>query len=119
MSQKYLNLYLDSNKVLEEDNERAVAWLKNTLQTMGVEIRLDKGEYSTRLSISYDTGELRKKQTRNAGRKASHEFEYRVCDVRDLIKEKGAVQAAKELGMSKARMYARLKKAAEREDDYL
>lgn len=100
-------------------NQDTIKWLKDLLEPMGIEVNFREGnEYVDTLTFNYNDKELKEKRTRKAGRKRALEYQYTVEQVRNLIDEKGAVGAARDLNMSKNQMYVRLKQARERNDDY-
>lgn len=67
-----------------------------------------------RLEIYYDRSRVMKAGTRNAGRKPiDADVTISVEELESIIREKGARQAAACLGLSRATMYRRLKRAKE------
>lgn len=64
------------------------------------------------LYFSWDDDKTMQKLTRDAGRKYKVDHhKYTVAEVKRMIDERGAMAAAHEIGISKSRMYARLKEA--------
>lgn len=120
----YENIYL--NLVKYQDLEE-VAKLKKLLGKIGVEMKIEEGTYGTSVIIEYDTIELRKKTTRNAGRRRKNtEYLCTYGEMEKLVQKNGLEKTLESLGISRATYFRRKKDIEEAKeldidisDDYI
>lgn len=105
---------------VREDNLQKFDQLVPYLEKIGVKAAIKKSNETTLLEIEYDEDELHKHLTRSAGRYPKYVHSYKIADIQQRKKDGESVQdIAADLGISRATLYRRLKKAAEENLTYL
>ena len=97
------------------ETQHTIGKLKNILAESGIEVEYDVAKKS--LIFNYDTDEVQRKQTRNAGRKRKvAELHLTVKDVREMMHKKRPEEIYRTLGISKATYYRRVAQMDEKSD---
>ena len=97
------------------ETQHTIEKLKDILAESGIEVEYDTAKKS--LIFNYETNEVRKKQTRNAGRKRiADELHLTVKDIREMMSEKRPEEIYRTLGISKATYYRRVAQMNEKSD---
>lgn len=110
---------------IDKEQESEFEKLSNILKMMNIDYDIDYGdptrENQKKLIIEYDHYELYKKLHRSFGRKRKriNRNYFSVKDAEYFIKNKGAEWLANELGISRATLFRRLKKAREEGSSYI
>lgn len=102
-----------------KDINANIETLQKLLENTGIAILYEKNQDPLfeklnlgLLQFRWDADVLQKKMKRNAGRKFKlSNYTYTLEEIQNKVKEQGADATAKELGLSRSRFYARLKKA--------
>ena len=97
------------------ETQHTIDKLKNILAESGIEVEYDAAKKS--LIFNYETNEVQRKQTRNAGRKRkADELHLTVKDVREMMSKKRPEEIYRTLGISKATYYRRVAQMDEKSD---
>lgn len=97
------------------ETQHTIEKLKSILAESGIEMEYDAAKKS--LIFNYETNEVRRKQTRNAGRKRkADELHLTVKDVREMMTEKRPEEIYRTLGISRATYYRRVAQMDEKGD---
>lgn len=97
---------------VREDNIQKFDQLVPYLEKIGVKAAIKKSNETTLLEIEYDEDELHKHLTRSAGRYHKNIGLHKVSDIQQRRENGESVKdIAKELGISTATLYRRLKEA--------
>lgn len=89
------------------ETQHTVEKLRNILADAGIEVEYDAAKKC--LIFNYETIEVRRKQTRNAGRKRkADELHLTVKDVKEMMTEKRPEEIYHTLGISRATYYRRV-----------
>lgn len=108
------------DKQFREFNQQSLDELKEVLESVGIEISINEKYQGVEFLYVILTDEFEQKRTRNAGRKNKSIKDWvKVEDVEKMISEKTADVVAKELGIGRATLFRKLKKAKEEGDEYL
>lgn len=104
-------------------NQQAIDEIKELLESIGINISIndeyDEDQKTEFLSVVL-TDEFEQKKTRNAGRKSkSIKGMITIEDIEKMITEKTADVVARKLGISRATLFRKLKKAKEEGYKYL
>lgn len=102
---------------LDDSNQQDINQIKNDLKSFGIDISVFTYPSASvthhSLVISYDPAVIRKKATRNAGRKKNYltnPERLTLGEVKELLKSQTAEEVAKRLGMSRATFFRHYKK---------
>lgn len=113
-------VFLNLDRQYRELNQQSIDELKEVLESIGIEISIDDKHQGMEFLRVILTDKFEQKRTRNAGRKSkSIKGMITVEDIEKMIKEKTADVVAKKLGISRATLFRKLKKAKEEGDEYL
>lgn len=97
------------------ETQHTIEKLKNILAESGIEVKYDAVKRC--LIFNYETNEVRRKQTRNAGRKRkADEMHLTVKDVREMMSVKRPEEIYRTLGISKATYYRRVAQMKEKSE---
>ena len=97
------------------ETQHTIEKLKDILAESGIEVEYDAAKKS--LIFNYETNEVQRRQTRNAGRKRkADELHLTVKDVREMMSEKRPEEIYRTLGISKATYYRRVAQMNEKSD---
>ena len=97
------------------ETQHTIDKLKSILAESGIEVEYDGIKKS--LIFNYETNEVRKKRTRNAGRKRkADELHLTVKDIREMMSKKRPEEIYRTLGISKATYYRRVAQMDEKGD---
>lgn len=105
-----MSLSFDIASSLENDNEK-LKKLQFLMNYIDADIITTKYQNGYKLTIEFNIDNARNKMHRRAGRHPKFIEKISVNEVRDMIKEFGADETAKSLGIGTATLYRRLKKA--------
>ena len=97
------------------ETQHTIEKLKNILSESGIEVEYDIVKKC--LIFNYETNEVRRKQTRNAGRKRkADELHLTVKDVREMMGATRPEEIYNTLGISKATYYRRVAQMKQKSD---
>lgn len=98
-------------------DKNTIKELEYLAELIGGELKTEKLPYRKRVVLlSYDTDLLRRNYRQKIGRKEKRlENEIELSELEKQIKQKGAEQVAKDLGIGRATLFRKIKKAKETE----
>lgn len=103
-----------------EKDKKNLAELNELLAKSDISIDILKNEYGTHLIINCDTDEVKKKLSRNAGRRKKSHSAILVSEIEErMAKGESADDIASELGISRSTLFRRLKESKEWNELYL
>lgn len=99
----------------DDQEKEKVAELNELLKDLGVSFKLQQTgrNKDNSIVIYYDTEKMEQKTKRNAGAKRKYLGYHEAAAIRERMKTESADQIAQDLGIGRATLFRRLKKAEE------
>lgn len=99
----------------DDQEKEKVAELNELLKDFGVSFKLQQTgrNKDNSIVIYYDTEKMEQKKKRNAGAKRKYLGYHEAAAIRERMKMESADQIAQDLGIGRATLFRRLKKAEE------
>lgn len=117
---EYITLVLSSYTDFNKENGD-IQKLQELLQTIGATLTTYESEEGHKgIIINYDTDEIKRRQTRGAGKKPKYlNKSYSIAELEQRIDSSNAEAVAKELDISRATLFRKIKLAKEHQEDVI